>query len=1236
MTPRTPTPTLLGMLWSSLRFHARSHLGVVLGAAVGSAALVGAFLVGDSVRESLKERARERLGPIAYAMSTGDRLFGRPVVTRLQDALQARPDLRPPTGTYRFIDVNEAAVPPNAAYRMGASNLMAVMVGETNRILTIAPALQLPATVSRADSAARANAVRLWGVDETFQKLGGPAAIAQLGPDEVLLNEALAEHLSARPGDTVLVRVRKPSALAADAPIAPKEGGAVALRLKVAGVVGARELGSLRLTSGAGATFNAFVPVTSLQKGVEIGDKVNTLLASSLDLRVYRRSAWEKWRSNLSRLPGDLGRFFDDSIREQRTRMPDAETLEQLRRAFAVSVNLDDLDWQVRSVPDQHLVEWRTSRIFLDQAVTDTALKSAPAGFLPDWSVTNRPYGVLTYLANQIRAGTNAAPYSMVTAVDPVRLAGLPADLGDDEICVNQWLADDLRVMVGDSVEVSYFLPESGADLREATNRFRLRAILPMLGPTFDRTLMPEFPGLSKAETTRDWDPGFPLVHKIREKDDQYWKDHRGTPKAFVTLATGQKLWANRFGGLTAVRFPYAKPADGSDPSWLRMGEVMKALQSLPAGSAPRDPSGRVRVLPDQVGVLALDQLGFRFDPVGTQAMRGATSGQDFGGLFIGFSFFLVIAALLLVALLFQFGLEQRLTEIGTLLAMGFRPATVRRLWFGEGVALAVVGSTLGILGGWFYAKALIWALTNLWSDAIARTSLDFHATPVSVLIGWVSAVAIASATLWITLRRQFRRPARELLSGEIEGPKNRGRSRGWWVGSVAGLVALGLVVFALGERDQANAPIFFGAGSLFLIAGLAFVAGWLGQRRSRRGRFETRDLALRGATRRRSRSLATAALLACGTFLVASIGAFRMDADRDAWMRTSGTGGFALIGESALPVARDPETEAGLEAFGLGRGDVEGVGFVPFRVRPGDDASCLNLNRAQRPEILGVDPGRLLRRGAFAFAQLAKGLSVTNGWQALTMDGWPPSERAAVREVPAIGDAASIQWALGKKIGDALEMTDERGRPFRLRLVGGTANSILQGKLVISEEAFKELFPGESGYRFFLIDAPKDRLAEVSAKLGRAFQDVGLELTPAARRLAQFQAVQNTYLSTFQVLGGLGLLIGSAGLGVVVLRNVLERRGELALLSAVGFRRRKLARLVLAEHAALLAAGLGIGLASAALAILPSILSAAGDLPWRSLGLTVIGMLTLGLVTTWWAVRASMRGSLLAALRGE
>ena len=92
--------------------------------------------------------------------------------------------------------------------------------------------------------------------------------------------------------------------------------------------------------------------------------------------------------------------------------------------------------------------------------------------------------------------------------------------------------------------------------------------------------------------------------------------------------------------------------------------------------------------------------------------------------------------------------------------------------------------------------------------------------------------------------------------------------------------------------------------------------------------------------------------------------------------------------------------------------------------------------------------------------------------------------------------------------------------------------------------------------------------------------------------RLARFNQVQNTYLSIFLALGGLGLILGSAGLAVIVARNVLDRRAELALLKTTGFKDRSIQWLVLSEHWLLLLAGTLIGLVSAAIAVLPSLSS--------------------------------------------
>ncbi len=860
----------------------------------------------------------------------------------------------------------------------------------------------------------------------------------------------------------------------------------------------------------------------------------------------------------------------------------------------------------------------------------------------------------MTYLANLLCAGSNATPYSMVTAAGP---PWTPADMRDDEILVSQWLAEDLRVKPGDEIALVYFDPESGGRLVERTNRFRVRGIVPMELPWADRTLMPDFPGIEKAESTRDWDAGFPLTYTIRPKDEAYWRQYRGTPKAFITLAAGQTMWANRFGNLTAIRFP--GPERTAEPN---------RAQSRQTGTSPTSaqsfaPAMRANTAALEAKILARlrpDEFGLRFEPVRQQALRSAEQAQDFGGLFLGLSLFLIAAALLLMALLFQFGLEQRSAELGTLLALGFEPKQVRALLLGEGAALAWLGGLLGVLGGLGYARIMLHGLNTVWRGAVAGAKLNFHLTAQSLAFGLLAGAAVAVLTIRLGLRRWMRLPVRALLSGETTGEeasetpdaetpgsrKSRGR-RGAWraVALIAFVLGAGTAGWALATGEMANVSAFFSAGALLLVAGISFTNAALAESTpvapsnpdggpahgGEQPALSLARLGIRGCRRRRSRSVATVGMLACGVFLIVSVAVFRLDANSNPWEKTSGTGGFALVGETALPVVHDLNAQSGRDFFALPERELEGVRFLPLRVQEGDEASCLNLNRAQRPRLLGVRPELL--EGRFTCAQGA-------GWEGLRGgiegDQWEKSDRSDQHAVPAIGDANSIRWAMGKKVGDTLDYVDERGRPFQVRLVGAVANSILQGQLIIDEAEFLKRFPGQTGYRMFLIDAPSNRVAAVSAVLSRALEDAGLELEPAAERLARFYAVQNTYLSTFQVLGGLGLLLGSAGLGIVVLRNALERRGELALLLAVGFRRREIEQLLLFENGALLTLGLLLGMGTAAIAVLPAAAASASPLPWNTLTLTLAGVWANGLAWTWAATRLALRGNLLDALRNE
>jgi hypothetical protein len=427
----------------------------------------------------------------------------------------------------------------------------------------------------------------------------------------------------------------------------------------------------------------------------------------------------------------------------------------------------------------------------------------------------------------------------------------------------------------------------------------------------------------------------------------------------------------------------------------------------------------------------------------------------------------------------------------------------------------------------------------------------------------------------------------------------------------------------------------FFGSGALLLTAGLATVWSWLrGARQERAGRRGVPgigQLAVRNAARHPVRSLLTVGLLAAATFLIVAVQSFHRDAGHDFLERGGGSGGFPLLAEAEVPIFQDlnsPKVRAEWHLPAAQRAALRDVRLVPFRVRAGDDVSCLNLYQPRRPRLLGV-PAALIARGGFQFAatEAKTPEEKANPWLLLT-------GRRDDGAVPVFGEANTVTWILHKGLGEELTVPDGRGNPVRLRIVGLLQDSIFQSELLLSEANFLRLYPQEEGYSFFLVDVPPGQAAEARAALETALAEYGIAVTPSAQRLEAYLAVENTYLASFQALGGLGLLLGALGLAVVLLRGVWERRGELALLRALGFRRAALGWLVLAENACLLALGLGVGVVAALLAVAPH-LAGGGVLGLRLLGL--IGLVLLvGLAAGAAAVMSTLRAPLLPALRRE
>jgi len=880
---------------------------------------------------------------------------------------------------------------------------------------------------------------------------------------------------------------------------------------------------------------------------------------------------------------------------------------------FRSALRLEDLGARVTTVDAPAAVALESASGIVSEAL-ERASRSAGA------KLNLEPVPIFTYLANAIRKGDRQIPYSLVTATDLNALSPPSAEPGlrntsADGIVLNQWAARELNAAPGDRVDIEYYLWDQAGGLVTRSASFTLQRVVPIAGLAADRRLAPDYPGITGSKSLADWNPPFPIdLSRVRPEDERYWDEYRTTPKAFIPYERGRDLWGSRYGALTSIRFPLPAGTDAAGLAARLRGELRDTLSPNAMG---------VTLYPARAAALA--------------AARGAT---DFGQYFTYFSFFLVVSALLLAVLFFKLGVEQRLRQIGILRAAGYTMATIRRLLLGEAVVLAALGGALGIAGAIAYGRLIVYGLRTWWVGAVGTTLLDLHVQPTSLALGAGGGVLAAVLCVGVSLRAVGRLSPRSLLTAQaldtavtLDGRRSR-RSRRLAAASAVAGTAL-LTVGFVARSMQAGA--FFGAGAALLVSALLWLAGWLRARDARlitgRGSWAIARLGFRSAASRPARSVLSAALIASAAFIIVSVDAFRHDGGEFTSDPRSGTGGYALFAESELPLLHNPNETTGRETLMIQAPELDGVRFTRFRVRQGEDASCLNLYKPTNPTIIAPEQG-FIESGRFTFA------STIEGSDAERANPWLLLRRQFDDEaVPVVGDATSLQYVLHVGVGDTFSIDTGGLRPLVVRFVGALRDSVLQGELVMAEEQFVRLFPQQPGYRLFLLDAPTVRSVQEANQLAGVveteLQPFGVDATATAERLAGFHRVENTYLSTFQALGGLGLLLGTIGLATVMFRNVLERRRELALLRAVGYDARRVSIMIVAEAAFLLGAGLIAGVLCAAIAIAPAWLGR-GTLPGTGLMALLAAVIIAGLLSSLVAMRAALAGGMLEALRAE
>jgi len=990
-----------------------------------------------------------------------------------------------------------------------------------------APVLKTEAIASIQGGVQRVNKVQVWGIDSTFSALQeAGSSFANIADNEAIISLNLSKQLNLKVGDDFLIRVNKTGPIPGNTPFVSENDQTTSRSVTVKRIVGKEQSGQFNLQISQTAPFNIFVNIGWLNQVMSLHGKANLVLIKT-----------------------------DKNV----------ETLQQeVRKAFS----LGDINLIISQENNAGSSMITSERVFIDD-YSAAAIKTK----IPETS------GVLTYFVNKLSLGSKETPYSFVSAVDKSF-----QNLGPNEILINEWLAQDLGAKAGDSLKIRYFVFGPLRKLVEKEAWLKVKGIVTMEAAQKDRILMPHLPGLSDAGNCRDWKAGIPIdLKRIRPKDEAYWKDFGGTPKAYVSLAFGQHLWKNQYGSYTSLIVP---------------------------GNS-------------KLSSVAIDpfKLQFQVNEVRKNGLDSAKSGVDFGQLFAGLGIFILASGLLLTILLFSLSLKRRENQIKLFTSLGFSSRLIRRIFLMEIFGISLVGATAGLIITIGYCKLILLALNELWNDIIRTDVLVLKFDIGTLATGFVISLVLGIMVVYIGTNKALSRINKtdKALKHVADRPDNRLK---YFTYSFFSAFIV-LAVLPLFHLIAENIFIGFLAGILLLLALLLGTYDFLHHagKRTSKG-MGIKELGWKNLTRNPARSFTIFSLLALGSFVIVVTALNRKESIDNTRDLTNGTGGFEFIAETTVPILRDLNDPTTKAEFGL----PDSLHFVQFYAAYNDHASCLNLNRIANPRILATNPALL--DGRFTFAEKHSILNSEHPWNTLN--------RFYKDIVPAIADQSVIQWGLGKKIGDTLQYTDNKGQLVRLLLVGGLSNSIFQGNVLISAENFAKHFSVGNGSSFVLIDCPEKVQSTMPEELGMIFRDKGWVMQGTRQKLAEFNSIENTYLSIFFLMGAFGMLLGIIGLSIFIVRNMLERKNELALFKSLGFKNKTILQILLSEYITLFLAGTLSGTLSACFAALPTLLKGGQTVPTGFL-LTVLSFLVLnGIVWIWLVSLRIIRKSRTSDLYGN
>ena len=621
----------------------------------------------------------------------------------------------------------------------------------------------------------------------------------------------------------------------------------------------------------------------------------------------------------------------------------------------------------------------------------------------------------------------------------------------------------------------------------------------------------------------------------------------------------------------------------------------------------------------------------FTISKAKADSIDGASRNIDqLSQVFVLLGFFTVIAGILLIINIFVMLAEERKGEMGVARALGMRRTNLVQSFVSEGLLYALLSSVVGTFTGLLVAGVILWGFSQVFgASAFGGTGFILTWTDSDLITGFAIGFLITMATIviasWRVSKLNIVRAIRDIPEPTPHGSTRRQMAAG---ATIAVLGAIGFIVALLRQnlllQDLGPVGLAFGlavltmravpARAVFTAAG-AFIVGWvlspwkffsienaditlfiaaglmlvlggllvvlfnsdsilalatrLVRRRTWRPVVRT---AIAYPMNKKFRTGATLASIALVMFTIATMSGIQAEVSSSiATTSVRESGGFSLIGASGVPIAN------------------ASAAFDAYRA----DTGSTNIT----DPILSLSQARLRISGNASFAGRLFNTSlvgVPSGsappFELQALDPAYPDEAAAWAAIHAnpgfaLVDGSVIPNNFGPNFGTfSLRVGDSvfygnRTAPRSVKVIGILYEQFVQG-LWVSADLVKNEFGIDAASLFYFHVQPGVDVTQAGHDLERYFISHQLITLNIQEFINQILETTMGVFNLLQAYLALGLIVGISGLGVITMRNVVERRQETGALRALGFRKSMVLKSFLFELSFIALTGIAMGVA--------------------------------------------------------